>query len=463
MSISSSAIDSIIASEDVASIAGSEREEFFKPINLNEGSGKRISACLITLFPPKADKKYINPQSFFGSAWNTYINVWVAQFEKCPETDRLHCHIYTEFVHERRFRFNQLLKVINPVCKDNDIQVPRGRSKKQRQGAVNYCQKEYTRVGPAPSFKWAIPEINIAYDSEFADTRVKKKSKKDGIKKEIIAHIMSKPVWWTYSQIMMENEVSQLLLCDVSWAKKFHDARKANEPRRIIENVIICYGVGGSGKTTFAANYDEVADEPRHARYYKRNYDDGNFWGGGNMAYNGQRIIHLDEYAGQEKISEFNEICELGHQGKPVNVKNSGGFLNHSTVIVTSNIHPAFWYQNAIRKNESLWNPFWRRVTKLLFFPQFRADETLNRAGEVDQDGLLIPAYFVDQTNEWKSECNHFSQAIKHGERIWPKKESEEGTWSYSNRENNWLYNGQLPRVDSPNPPSSRVVGRGLF
>eukprot|EP00957_Ditylum_brightwellii_P055142 4179230-Ditylum_brightwellii.AAC.1 len=52
-------------------------------------------------------------------------------------------------------------------------------------------------------------------------------------------------------------------------------------------------------------------NKPEEYWYYLRNYDDGNFWGGRSTSYRGQQVIHFDEFNGQEKFSDFKEICDI--------------------------------------------------------------------------------------------------------------------------------------------------------
>ena len=164
-----------------------------------------------------------------------------------------------------------------------------------------------------------------------------------------------------------------------------------------IPGVVIMYGAGGTGKTTMCISYDAASDlEPQNERYYRRNHEDGSFWGGGRTAYNGQRVIHFEEFSGQEPFSRVKEVCDIGKEGPAVNIKGSGTELNHTTVLFSSNIHPAGWYHNLWKLDPKQFHPFWRRVTKVLFFPAKRPDGALNIPDEDNEP------YFIDQTDDWK-------------------------------------------------------------
>ncbi|GFH61856.1 replication associated protein [Chaetoceros tenuissimus] len=158
--------------------------------------------------------------------------------------------------------------------------------------------------------------------------------------------INSKPTDWTWAQILHENNESKYLLAACSWGRKYHKSRSASAPRRTIQNVILIYGAPSTGKTTAAIDWDRQDNESEGARYFRRNMDFGKFWGGGTAAYLGQRIIHYEEFNGKEEFHKFKEICDIGQVGPRVKIKGSSIELNHETVIVTSHVHPAGWYDS---------------------------------------------------------------------------------------------------------------------
>ena len=387
----------------------------------------KIHRALVTIFHQAPSPGMVDPATYFGQEWETIIQVWVAQWEKAPTTNQVHAHIYMEFIHGKGQNFDTLRRKIEAFSPRSDIKVPRKSCKAQRQGAVNYCAKEYTRIEDC-TYRWMYAKypIVVAYDEAFAK---KASEKKVPEKVKQFNHITSKPWWWTWDMLLQESPEAGLLLCACSWGAKYQRSRASGRPRRTIENVVVLYGVGGSGKTTMARNWGsdkDTEDAPAHLRYWKRNYDDGVFWGGGATAYTGQSVIHLDEFQGQEKLADFKEICDVGNVGKSVNIKNGGTDLNHDTVVITSNIHPAMWYRNAIKKDEHHWVPFHRRITKVVFFPEFRADGvTKNRAGEKDADGVIIPPYVVDQTDVWRS-FDTYEAAVDHAEEFWDRGQGDD-------------------------------------
>lgn len=371
----------------------------------------KISRCLMTMFVPNTEPKWLHPSTYFNT---DRVQIWVAQFERGDNTGTLHVQAYVEFINADRYRWSEIRTAIDRATgKTGDIRVPKKCSNRQRSCAVNYCLKEETRVEDTGSYIWDGNKIQVSFDADLFAKRGKKR--KSDEREDQVRHILSKPIWWTWDQILHEDLDSQLLLAACSWGPKFHAGRHASNERRTIDNVIIFYGAGGTGKTTLAQNFNIVEGESLFERYYKRNADDGKFWGGGRTAYRGQRIIHLEEFCGQETAANFKEICDVGKHGPSVNVKNSGTELNHDTVIITSNHHPAAWYRN-LCADAKQWTPLCRRFTQVWFFPELRPD------GSRNIPDAEHPPYYVDQTEEFKNPqfIQDYDMAKDHASQHWP-------------------------------------------
>lgn len=370
-----------------------------------------ISRCILTAFPPDLDPKWLQPRTFFEEH---KIAIWCGQFEICPQTDRLHVHFYIEFKHAHRMRFNSLKSVIEKATgKPGDIQLPRRISKKQRQCAINYVLKPDGIADDTTPFIWADNKFPVAYDPSL---RKKSAKSKQDLDKERIDYILSKPRHWTWDQLVHEDSTSQHLLATCSWGQKFHNGRYATTTQRLIKEVIVFYGAGGTGKTTMAQNFDTKDDEISEERYFKRNYADGNFWGGGRTQYRGQRIVHLEEFCGQETAATFKELCDIGKPGPSVNVKNGGTKLNHDTVIITCNHHPAAWYKKLCTSDNKQWPPIARRITQVFFFPEYRPDGSHNVPDEEN------PPWYEDQTETFRDRnfIMNFDTACQHAQDCWP-------------------------------------------
>lgn len=369
----------------------------------------KIGRCIITIFPTSDERKWLEPTTYFPDT--TCINIWTGQFEICPTSKRLHAHLYIEFSNDKRPRFNTLRSIIEvSTGSPGNIQMPRKTSSHQRKCAVNYCLKPDGRKADSDIYVWPHNIVTVSY---CAKLRATKKTKESTIQ-EIIDYLESKPKHWSWDQIVHESKESKLLLATCAWGPKYHQGRYAEVPRRTIQNVVVFYGAGGTGKTTMAQNFSVKDGESIHERYYKRNADDGKFWGGGRTAYKGQRIVHLEEFCGQETAANFKEICDTGKHGPSINIKNSGGELNHETVIITSNHHPAGWYRKLCDNDNKQWSPICRRFTQVWFFPEFRPDGTANMPDE------NTPPHYEDHTQAFKDLIPDYVAAVHHASNVWP-------------------------------------------
>jgi len=381
---------------------------------------EKVRSCVITIFPPDMNKKWLLPQTYFTDT--TALVGWCGQFESCSKTQTLHAHIYAEWDNKKPQRFSTLRKIIfDKVGKPGDIAKTRQLSTKARGCAANYVLKPDTWIsGDDTRYIWPHNKVELKFDQQLYNERRSNKShkkSKEDLDVERIEYIETKPRWWTWDQIVHENKTSKILLATCGWGKKYHEGRHAETPRRNIEHVIILYGAGGTGKTTFAHSWDIRDDEDKQERYYRRNADDGAFWGGGRTAYKGQRIIHLEEFCGQESLSRFKEIADIGKPGPPVNVKNGGQELNHNTLIITSNHHPAAWFRKAWEADPKQFHPFWRRISQIWFFPPHKEDGSLNMPDK------SCPPHYIDQTDDWKSLTGDYASCQNHASEHWPLKE----------------------------------------
>jgi hypothetical protein len=386
---------------------------------------EKIRACIVTIFPPNQDPKWLYPQTYFTDT--SFIRNWCSQFERGGHTDKLHVHIWLECENKTPQRFSNLCKTFRQIVGTHpNIQKPKHRlSAKSRACAVNYCLKPDTRVpGQSSSFIWPHNKDTLSFNEALYASKPNDDTKKEDVVEQQRLHIESKPKHWSWDQILHETELSKQLLCVCSWGKKYHEGRHAETTRRTIKNVVIMYGAGGTGKTTLAHSWDIMDGEDKVERYYRRNPDDGHFWGGGRTAYKGQRIIHLEEFCGQEQLSRFKEICDIGKEGPPINIKQGGIMLNHDTVIITSNHHPAAWYRKAWEMDPKQFHPFWRRVTQVWFFPAHRSDGSDNIPSEE------CPPHYIDQTDCWKQLNGDYEACQNMASEFWPLKELGEGSTS---------------------------------
>ncbi|UNI72585.1 MAG: replication associated protein [Avonheates virus SG2_28] len=380
----------------------------------------KIGKFILTAFPPDCDAKWLLPSTYFTDT--SVVENWCGQFETATTTQELHLHLYIELVNSKRMRFNQLRKLFAEVIgKGCDISRNKRTSNHAQACSVNYVLAPSKRADGTEPFIWEHNKKKLSFDESLWKERTTKQAKptKDETKQAILDLIESKPKHWTWEQIVHESIDSKFLLADCSWGAKFHAGRHAEVPRRVIKNIVVLYGAGGTGKSTMALNWDVREGEDKQERYYKRNFDDGKFWGGGRSAYKSQRIIHFEEFCGQETAANFKDICDPGKEGPEVNIKQSGTWLNHETVIITTNHHPASWYRKMCSNDPKQWASIARRFTHVLFYPTHRPDGSLNRPDAEH------PEYYVDQTDELLATIDSYQDACLHAATHWPLAEAD--------------------------------------
>jgi hypothetical protein len=394
-------------------------------VNEEPKQGSRISRCIITLFNPNPNITHLEPELYYGENAKQHVKNWCGQYEVCPTTNAKHAHIYVEFQRDNRGCFHpyfQHLRAKFAAVHDRvNIRIPKRVSNRQRQCGVNYCLKPDTRMqNPEIQHIWKHNANTLRFNEALYNEK-SSSSKPEKVDKTVdrVKWIDSKPADWTWNQIVHECEESKFLLADCSWGKKYHEGRSACASRRTITNFIIMYGAGGTGKTTAAIDWDSQEGESKQARYYKRNTDDGNFWGGGQTAYRGQRIVHFEEFNGGEAFHKFKEYVDIGKEGPQVSIKGSGVQLNHETVVATSNVHPAGWYSSYWKRDPKQFHPFWRRVTEIRFYPATRPDGSMNAPDENN------PPYYIDQTEDWKSFAGDYQACLDHASENWPLQDDE--------------------------------------
>ena len=388
------------------------QEEMSEHSNRNTKLGRGIVTCFCHV--PNMDM--LDPDWYFGlGKAEEMFQVWCGQYEICPETKALHFHIYFEFKNNKKMRFNTFMKAFRKQHFRVNIKSSKQASKKQRQCAINYVTDDNKRAPDTEFYAWPGSIVEIKFDPSFVKT-AKGGDKKEAEKQKCIDWIESKPRHYTWGQILHESDESKSLLATCSWGRGYHACRASGDEERVIKEVIIMYGAGGTGKTTMARSYEGASKD----EVYVRNFGDGTFWGSSAFGYNGQKIVLYEEFVGQEQFSALKQVCDIGISGPPINIKNSGGKLNHEVVIFTSNTHPAGFYKGLWERDPNNFDPFRRRVTKVLFFPETRPDGSDNRPDAEH------PPHFIDQTAEWEAMGRSYEACQEHAAEHWPLKSEED-------------------------------------
>ena len=145
-------------------------------------SHDRIGRAILTYFPPSSDTKFLEPEFILGQDIHRLSNWW-SQYERCPETQRLHIHAYAEFKQTSRPRFNILDAIFKSHDFGWDCRTARKASAAQRQGAINYVHKFESRLDSVQPFTWSGNVCDAKFDPTFVPLpkKSKRKSRDDEI------------------------------------------------------------------------------------------------------------------------------------------------------------------------------------------------------------------------------------------------------------------------------------------
>jgi hypothetical protein len=141
---------------------------------------------------------------------------------------------------------------------------------------------------------------------------------------------------------------------------KFYDAvRSLYRPVReddTYEGVVLLYGWPGTGKTRFV--YDNYPD------YWEQGIGSGSAWFDG---YDGQKVVLFDDFSGKmSKVGLTTTLKLFDRYPRQVPVKGGFTWWMPNLVFVTSNHHPAEWYDFTTRKAQ--WPALKRRFTHIYWY-----------------------------------------------------------------------------------------------
>lgn len=246
-------------------------------------------------------------------------------------------HIQGVIFMDKRYTLCQMKEILP---KGSHLEVMRGTA----QQAIAYCTKEDSRTdGP-----WTTENLPRCTKGRRSDLEEIKKDLLAGMK-EIEYSVKHFPTYVRYAKSLRDFAIIHA------------------KPRNWVMEVIIHYGVPGSGKTMDAMKYSENS-------VYKLPTPTGSvlWWNG----YAHQETVVIDEFVGNIMFQELLQLCDRhAHY-----VQTKGGFMNFDSkrIVFTSNRNWIDWYPNMF-KDQNNYGAFTRRITKVYYYPQLhvRQEETI--------------------------------------------------------------------------------------
>ncbi len=309
----------------------------------------------ITAFPDEANPIYLQPDTY---GWDRGVILsWAAQFEDCPQTGKLHFHVFVQFKHKQVWdsKLIQIRDVLDKVSLESIVAKGKGTVADARAGSYRYCsrmakRKEGTlcvQFGLVPKGSKKVKEPVIKTGPVF-----RLNAKRQAANDLIDAEFMNK----TWAELYVSN---QAILRDDRSAEKYyqmkHSERWVNLDARKLEKVVFFWGAAGSGKSTLAkapVDYKTRLVEETQKEFRKRVWvqgsDMGDFWGaaGSECLTPDHDVIIVDEMGPKHSFSlkqNSKRISNTGHYGVPVGIKGSSVRMNAHTMIFTSNVDPRYW------------------------------------------------------------------------------------------------------------------------
>lgn len=284
--------------------------------------------------------------------------VW--QKERCPETGRLHWHLYVELKRPQRWgRVPQLI----------GLRVGQWHAAKRRgtrDQARAYCRKERTRVeGPFELGEWTSdrgPGARHDLEAVADAVLVERASVSDVAERFPIQFIK-------YHRGIVE-------------LKQTVRVRRESQKRV----VIVLVGPTGTGKT-----YWVTKTWPQKDRYAPA-FQDNKVWFDG---YDGEDCLWLDDFdTGHFPFRDVLRICDA----EEAHVPKKGGhcYWTGSVVVFTSNREPDVWWPNL--NGARAMDPFWRRVTHYREYDESTQQWTTSML-HPDHDDTDLCRMYTDELN----------------------------------------------------------------
>lgn len=251
------------------------------------------------------------------------------QRETAPDTGRLHWQGYSEFTH--KVRRNQVQLSIGDGSAHCELR------KGTAQEARDYCRKLDSAVAGTGS-EYGTLSKPVSNDFTAVQEAIKAGSDLPELADKYFGTFLR------YNRGLRE----VLSMRDARTRATFSPVR-----------VLCVYGSTGCGKSRFA---HKLCDDQFDGLSYRKHYSRGeaSWWDG----YMDQRCIIIDDFEGDGPIGEILQLTDGYGHNKSWPVK--GGFtrIHPSTIIFTSNNHPAEWYKD--RENDRKIQALLRRFTEII-------------------------------------------------------------------------------------------------
>jgi len=157
-----------------------------------------------------------------------------------------------------------------------------------------------------------------------------------------------------------------------TWVRHYKAFREykllKTKPRSNFLKLVVVVGPTGTGKSKFAMDQYPGA-------YWKQR---SNWWDG----YAGQQVVVLDEYYGWLPFDLLLRLCDR----YPLLLELKGGQVQcvATTVVITSNLSPADWYQKGYKP------ALYRRISTILYMPELGKTQHFKNMNEFVKANVLL-------------------------------------------------------------------------